>query len=298
MGRICMATKISYWVLVASLGVALVGCSELETTDSAKTPETAPVAKEAGTDAVPKTASADPANPTPPTAAAAAADALAPPPAEAKTEEPAKPEAVAKAEESASAPAPTAKTEQGAAQPVVAQVQEPAPSKASSSVPSTYTVQTGDTLMKVAFENYGDLFKWRSIYDANRDKVKDPNHVPPGTVLTLDTSAMPVTVAHNGEHYLIKGGDTLGTISDDVYGSKSKWKKIWENNKELIHDPNRIFAGFTLYYTFTDQDRTEYEQLKGQSKPAPLAKTTGDDQSSPRAPASADEAGSQSAPAN
>ncbi len=57
-----------------------------------------------------------------------------------------------------------------------------------------------------------------------------------------------VTIERNGERYLIKRGDTLGTISGDVYGTRAKWKKLWENNRQLIKDPNKIYAGFSLYY--------------------------------------------------
>lgn len=110
-----------------------------------------------------------------------------------------------------------------------------------------YTVRRGDTLMKIAFENYGDLYRWREIYEANRDQISDPNQVPPGTELTLNGAGM-VTIERNGEQYLIKSGDTLGTISNDVYGTPRKWKRLWENNRQLIKDPNKIYAGFYLYY--------------------------------------------------
>src|SRR5207237_906581 len=112
-----------------------------------------------------------------------------------------------------------------------------------------YTVQSGDTLMKIAFEHYGDLYKWRELFELNRDKITNPNAIPRGTVLKLNPQEGGVTISRNGEKYLIKRGDTLGTISRDVYGTSSKWKKIWQNNLQLIKDPNRIFAGFYLYYT-------------------------------------------------
>ena len=51
-----------------------------------------------------------------------------------------------------------------------------------------------------------------------------------------------------GNPYLIVEGDTLGKISDKVYGSIKKWKSIWDNNKALIINPNVIFSGFTIYY--------------------------------------------------
>ena len=110
-----------------------------------------------------------------------------------------------------------------------------------------YSVKGGDTLMKIAFENYGDLYRWKEIYEANRDKIQDPNHVPPGTQLTLNGAGM-VQIERNGDRYLIKHGDTLGTISKSVYGTNQKWKKLWENNRQLIKDPNKIYAGFYLYY--------------------------------------------------
>ena len=52
--------------------------------------------------------------------------------------------------------------------------------------PSTaYTVQKDDTLQKIAKKVYGSYSKWVRIYDANKDKLKNPNFVKPGTVLTI-----------------------------------------------------------------------------------------------------------------
>ena len=143
----------------------------------------------------------------------------------------------------------------------VAQAAPPAPAATGE---SSYTVQEGDTLMKIAFENYGDLYQWKKILEDNKDKITSANTIPKGTVLKMQ-SAGPAEIARNGEKYLIKSGDTLGTISGDVYGTQSKWRKLWENNKQLIKDPNRIFAGFYLYYTPEDNGVT--------TKPAPMVKT-------------------------
>jgi hypothetical protein len=109
--------------------------------------------------------------------------------------------------------------------------------------------------MKIAFEHYGDLYKWKEIFELNRDKITNPNSIPRGTVLKLNPGGE-VSISRNGEKYLIKSGDTLGKISSQVYGTSSKWKKIWKNNRELIKDPNRIFAGFYLYYTIDEGDPT------------------------------------------
>jgi nucleoid-associated protein YgaU len=53
----------------------------------------------------------------------------------------------------------------------------------------TYTVASGDSLSKIAKREYGDADKWRAIFDANRDKIKDPDRIYPGQVLTLPPSA-------------------------------------------------------------------------------------------------------------
>ena len=48
-----------------------------------------------------------------------------------------------------------------------------------------YTVLKDDTLQKIAKKFYNSYGKWVRIYDANKDKIKNPNFVKPGTVLTI-----------------------------------------------------------------------------------------------------------------
>ncbi len=135
----------------------------------------------------------------------------------------------------------------------------------------TYTVNSGDTLMKIAFETYGDLYRWKKIYEDNRDKISDPNRLERGVQLRLEAPANPVAIDRNGEQYLIQPGDTLGSISKQVYGTTSKWRRIWENNRQLIKDPNRIFAGFYLYYVVTPEDQQEMQRYQEMQAPPPLA---------------------------
>jgi len=114
--------------------------------------------------------------------------------------------------------------------------------------PGEYRVQKGDTLMKIAFDTYGDIYRWRSIYEANQDKITDPNSISAGMTIRLERPVTPVAVERNGEQYLIKNGETLGTISSSLYGTPTRWKQLWENNRQMIPNPNQIFAGFYLYY--------------------------------------------------
>jgi len=51
--------------------------------------------------------------------------------------------------------------------------------------PRTYTVEKGDTLSKIAKHHYGDANKWRKIFDANTDILKDPDRIFPGQVLKI-----------------------------------------------------------------------------------------------------------------
>ena len=49
----------------------------------------------------------------------------------------------------------------------------------------SYTVASGDSLSKIAKDQYGKASKWRAIYDANRDQLDDPDLIQPGQVLRI-----------------------------------------------------------------------------------------------------------------
>jgi nucleoid-associated protein YgaU len=49
----------------------------------------------------------------------------------------------------------------------------------------TYVVEKGDSLWKIAKHHYGDGEKWRKIYEANRDLIKDPDLIHPGQRLRI-----------------------------------------------------------------------------------------------------------------
>jgi nucleoid-associated protein YgaU len=51
------------------------------------------------------------------------------------------------------------------------------------SVAETYEVKSGDNLSKIAKKYSG--ISWKDIYDANRDKLSDPDKIFPGQVLTI-----------------------------------------------------------------------------------------------------------------
>jgi nucleoid-associated protein YgaU len=49
----------------------------------------------------------------------------------------------------------------------------------------TYTVNPGDNLSAIAHHLYGDASQWRRIYEANRDKISNPDLIYPGQVLNI-----------------------------------------------------------------------------------------------------------------
>jgi len=49
----------------------------------------------------------------------------------------------------------------------------------------TYTVAAGDNLSKIAKKMYGDANQWKKIFEANTDKLKNPDLIHPGQVLRI-----------------------------------------------------------------------------------------------------------------
>ena len=45
------------------------------------------------------------------------------------------------------------------------------------------------------------------------------------------------------EFYTVKRGDSLSKIAKRFYGDPMKYKKLFEANKPLLKDPNKIFPG-------------------------------------------------------
>jgi len=53
--------------------------------------------------------------------------------------------------------------------------------------------------------------------------------------------------------YYVMRGDTLGTIAQKIYGSRSKWKALQSENS--LADANKIYPGDVIYYTLNDTSR-------------------------------------------
>lgn len=130
----------------------------------------------------------------------------------------------------------------------------------------SYTVKSGDTLMKVAFQIYGDVDRWKDLKDWNKDSLKNGNHLKKGMKLTYEAPAVSFQEEQLSHSYEIKKGDTLANIADNLYGRTAKYKKLQKYNAKLIKNPNRIFAGFTIYYDITEKEMAEAEARRAQKQ--------------------------------
>ena len=146
--------------------------------------------------------------------------------------------------------------------------------------PMRYTVQESDTLTYIARQKYGDGKYWTKIRDANPGI--DPNHLLVGQVLIIPskeevTGTKPATggaskpglvevakppamtekpaveaVAARKPHakatrtYVVASGDTLTTIARNVLGDGSRWRQIYELNRDKIKNPDVLLEGTEL----------------------------------------------------
>jgi len=50
--------------------------------------------------------------------------------------------------------------------------------------------------------------------------------------------------------HIVKKGDTLSAIAEHYYGDANKWPKIYDANRDLLHDPDKIYPGQELVIPF------------------------------------------------
>jgi nucleoid-associated protein YgaU len=48
------------------------------------------------------------------------------------------------------------------------------------------------------------------------------------------------------ETYEVKSGDSLSRIAKHAYGDANAWKDIFEDNRDILKDPDKIYPGQKL----------------------------------------------------
>lgn len=51
------------------------------------------------------------------------------------------------------------------------------------------------------------------------------------------------TAPSEAKTYTIVKGDTLSKIAEREYGDAKLWRKVFQHNKDVIKDPDKIFPG-------------------------------------------------------
>ncbi len=83
-----------------------------------------------------------------------------------------------------------------------------------------YTVVKGDNLSKIAQQQLGDSKRWKEIYEANKDKIKDPNLIYIGQKLNIpdgkptETPEVPDTQVYTGTADGFHGPVTVAVTMD------------------------------------------------------------------------------------
>ena len=106
-------------------------------------------------------------------------------------------------------------------------------------VEKKHVVQSGESLSLIAKRYYNDPLKWDAIYQANRDKIKDPDMIHPGQEFIIPE------ISENTDErvHVVASGESLSVIARKYYGDPMKWKVIYEANKDKIQNPDVIKPG-------------------------------------------------------
>ncbi|MGR8946974.1 MAG: LysM peptidoglycan-binding domain-containing protein [Gammaproteobacteria bacterium] len=89
------------------------------------------------------------------------------------------------------------------------------------------------------------------VYTSGMKVAKAPEADAPAIVMETPAEAaeptkqsVPVVAdAPKVEYYVIQSGDSLSKIAKQYYGDAMQYPRIFEANKEVIEDPDKIYPG-------------------------------------------------------
>ncbi|MFI6112775.1 LysM peptidoglycan-binding domain-containing protein [Kitasatospora sp. NPDC051164] len=126
--------------------------------------------------------------------------------------------------------------------------------------PGTYTVETRDSLSKIALKQLGDASRWREIAAANDGKT-----MVDGTTFSTRSAlqpgwklVMPKDWNATDREHRVQPGETLSSIAEKELGSAADYPKLAELNEgvqqpdgRILTDPDKIYPGWELQLPHT-----------------------------------------------
>lgn len=121
---------------------------------------------------------------------------------------------------------------------------------------SEYTIQSGDTMWKLAARFMGSGSRHAELAAMNTGRLGPAGELRVGTKIRVPGAAAGAAPAAQQQAapkqtpapktYTVKSGDTLRKIAAKTLGSESRWKDLMDANKSVIKDPNALRAGAVL----------------------------------------------------
>lgn len=119
----------------------------------------------------------------------------------------------------------------------------------------TIEVRPGDTLGALAAEHLGSSRRWRELLEANSDQLTSDRDLRAGMTLRLpgETAAparatdRPRQAPRRDRTYVVRRGDTLTRIAERELGDGSRWRELYEANRNKLDSPDSLPVGEELH---------------------------------------------------
>lgn len=85
-----------------------------------------------------------------------------------------------------------------------------------------------------------------SVFGKKGDEPEAAVTAPPGVAVGTGASATAQAGPAAGRSYTVVSGDTLSKIAKQFYGDANTWTRIFDANRDVLNDPDRIFPGQVL----------------------------------------------------
>jgi len=135
--------------------------------------------------------------------------------------------------------------------------------------PIVHYVKPGETLYTIAQRYYGNGEYYRSIIEANPGRVLANGHVREDVRLVIPNKAGLIQAAGQGaspetngsqqvvtaDVIVVQSGQTLSSLAQRYLGSSSRWRDLFDANRDLIDSPRELAPGMKLKIPVTSREQ-------------------------------------------